>query len=289
MPDNDDPVVAANADQTMLWANNSDPNHLTDNLKVVDFRYRILFAHVGEDPDADPRFELSLDKVREYPKQTDGTYHTDVYSDFFEFEIESLYHNPALGTDPVHTDAQVQANIEELFTLRDYFQQTYNGGGFELVPSVESKGGVLVPNHGPAVVDNGDRGFTEAGTWSAVGSGFQADADSSLAGTGSNTATWDFTKADPILSSQPTSFTVPLSPGRYKIGATDTIHGGNGDDDLNGGIGSDTVFGDAGNDRIAAFDNSVDSVFGGSGSDTVTSHDSGTVNDTINADVETII
>lgn len=124
----DDPVASAEADHPdIVWMGDTPlASRIDDFLLVVDVRYRVQFLdpHTGEE-----RYELSLDKVRQYWKDPNGEYTT--YVCFFEAELEALIDD---GDQPQeHTEAE----ISELFRLVGWFENRYA----TLEPSTTSKGG----------------------------------------------------------------------------------------------------------------------------------------------------
>jgi Ca2+-binding RTX toxin-like protein len=227
-PDADDPIIQLTEDHPdVLWASQS--GGITDDLRVIDFRYRIRFRRPNTTIDI---FEMSLDKVFECEK-VNGSYPAITANPvptgcrvFYEAELEAVEQASSGGTIP-------QANVDELFQLRDWFEQEYNVNltGYSLTPSYTSKGGVTVPDHGAIETDDGHqeffdknnngskasdepwtRNFTTTGTWttSTVDAAFGNDIRESASGAGTNTASWEFGL---------------LSPGRYKIATTWTSGG----------------------------------------------------------------
>ena len=217
----DNPMVQAEEDHPdILWR--SDVDGIRDNLRVIDFRYRIIFSRGGSD-----LFEMSLDKVQEVQRdpagpsghENDAAYaNAGLTTTFHEVELESLIDS--------------ETNVNELFDLRNYFQNTYNTSTMTLQPSDESKGNARVPDHGPVIIDNFDpsnandakwpdndapaRNFTAAAGYTRQTDGgfrhwsFQdTDRHEITSGTSGDEAVWTFGE---------------MSPGRYKVAATWT-HG----------------------------------------------------------------
>lgn len=184
------------------------PGGLTGDLMVVAFRYRVVFSEGGVE-----KFEASFDKVRQYDLVA------NTFEDFFEIEIEAL--RDSAGQFPA-------SDLDQLFTIRDWLQGNYaimpvgplpapvsnpplpNPDTLPTVqPSNESKGGAVVADHGPIVLDDGATARTDLGSWSSTGTwttttgGYGGDVRANTTGSGASVWTFDF-----------------LSAGRYKVAVT---------------------------------------------------------------------
>ncbi len=131
----DDPVANAEADHPdLVWMDDLPlADRIDDFIRVVDFRYRVQFfdRDTGEE-----RYELSLDKVRQYRQDASGDY--TIYTDFYEVELEALIDG---GDNP---QEHSEAELDDLFQLVAWFENGYPG----LEPATVSKGGNEVVDSG---------------------------------------------------------------------------------------------------------------------------------------------
>lgn len=198
----DNPILGAQADHpTIAWLGQS--GAITQNVMVRQYRSRTdLYKMIDHDnnpstppiAESSPSYELSFDKVREYASDGQGNF-TVLVDEYCIIEMAA--------------EETSMGNVEDQFQVIKWMESTWS----DLVADPFNKAGLMVSDHGPIVIDDGDRGYASTGTWVTQSGGHQNDSAYSLAGTGSDVATWDFLQGHRTLN-------VPLSPGRYKIGAT---------------------------------------------------------------------